>query len=262
MTDEPLQGGRMSPGVARRGETVRRPTGPWSPAVHAYLRHLEKVGFAGAPRLLEVDGDTEVLTYISGEVPSDPQWEPGKGNPLPAEIRSDDCLAATAVLLRELHEAGAGFSSRESDYQFHPHPLRPGEVMTHGDLGPWNTVYRDGSPVAFIDWDACQPVDRVVDVATAAWAYLPLDTDQALTETGFDPLPDLGHRLRLFVDAYGGLDRASVLPALIQAKLRAAGNVFYWGLGAKDSAVSLEFYAAELRWLESRSAELARALER
>jgi hypothetical protein len=32
------------------GDTVRRPTGPWSPGVHALLRHLETVGFDGAPR--------------------------------------------------------------------------------------------------------------------------------------------------------------------------------------------------------------------
>jgi hypothetical protein len=39
----------------------------------------------------------------------------------------------------------------EADYRFHPHPPLPGEVVSDGDLGPWNTVYRDGAPVAFID---------------------------------------------------------------------------------------------------------------
>ena len=61
-------------------------------------------------------------------------------------------------------------------YRFHPHPPLPGEVVSHGDLGPWNTVYRDGAPVAFI----------------------PLAPPAQLAQAGFDPLPDSPERLRLF----------------------------------------------------------------
>jgi hypothetical protein len=32
------------------GSTVRPPAGPWTPAVHAWLRHFEAVAFDGAPR--------------------------------------------------------------------------------------------------------------------------------------------------------------------------------------------------------------------
>jgi hypothetical protein len=41
MTDAgvPLGGGNMSSGVVRVGDTVRRPAGPWTPAVHALLTH-------------------------------------------------------------------------------------------------------------------------------------------------------------------------------------------------------------------------------
>ena len=59
-----MEGGGRST-VHRRGDVVIRDTGPWSPAVHALLRHLEDVGFAAAPRLvgsgLDHDG-REVLT--------------------------------------------------------------------------------------------------------------------------------------------------------------------------------------------------------
>ena len=37
--------------VHRRGNVVIRDAGPWTPAVHALLRHLEDAGFAAAPRL-------------------------------------------------------------------------------------------------------------------------------------------------------------------------------------------------------------------
>ena len=51
----PLTGGNLSEGLVRIGHTVRRPAGPWSPSVHAFLRHLDDVGFTGAPRSLGFD---------------------------------------------------------------------------------------------------------------------------------------------------------------------------------------------------------------
>ncbi len=45
----------MSSGVVRIGDTVRRPAGPWTPAVHALLDHFHAVGFRGAPRALGID---------------------------------------------------------------------------------------------------------------------------------------------------------------------------------------------------------------
>nr|BFE82330.1 hypothetical protein GCM10020093_049310 [Planobispora longispora] len=45
----PLLGGDVTDGVVRVGDTVRRPTRPSTPSVHALLRHLEAAGFEGAP---------------------------------------------------------------------------------------------------------------------------------------------------------------------------------------------------------------------
>ncbi|TQS46049.1 hypothetical protein [Cryptosporangium phraense] len=47
--------GRVTQGVVRVGNTVRRPAGPWTDAVDALLLHLESVGFRGAPRALGRD---------------------------------------------------------------------------------------------------------------------------------------------------------------------------------------------------------------
>jgi hypothetical protein len=64
-----LEGGGRNV-VHRRGDVVIRAAGPWTPAVHALLRHLEDVGFTGAPRLvgsgLAPDG-RETLTFIEGK---------------------------------------------------------------------------------------------------------------------------------------------------------------------------------------------------
>jgi hypothetical protein len=50
-------------------------------------------------------------------------------------------------------------------------------------------------------------IEPLADVASAAWAFVPLAPPGQLGEAGFDSLPDLPARLRLFVDAYGLTDR-------------------------------------------------------
>jgi len=163
-----VSGGRMTSGMARRGDRLLRPMGPWSPAVHEYLRHLEAAGFDGSPRVLGIEGDREVLTFIDGDVANDPLWEPGHGHRLPPYARTEVALHGAARLIRRLHQAAAGFRPAMTSYRFHPYPPKAGEIISHGDLGPWNTVYREGIPVAFIDWDAAQPIEPLTDLAEAA----------------------------------------------------------------------------------------------
>ncbi len=49
----PLAGGNLST-VVRVGETVRRPAGSWTPAVHELLDYLAEKGFIAAPRAIGV----------------------------------------------------------------------------------------------------------------------------------------------------------------------------------------------------------------
>ena len=257
---EQTLGGRMTSGIVRCGDRISRPTGPWSPAVHEYLRHLESVGFAGAPRVLGVEPGREILTYLHGNVAVDPQWQPGRGNRLPAYARTERALAGAAQLLRRLHVAAAGFEPTITEYRFHPYSPQAGQIVSHGDLGPWNTVYRHGVPVAFIDWDAAQPVDPIIDLAAAAWTYVPLVPPGQLREAGFASVPDLPARLRLFLDAYGLADRRAILPALQQAKLIDVERVKYAPIGPADAAATLEYRAGQLRWLHELFDDLAGAL--
>ena len=53
--EEPLRGGNVSARVVRVGDTVRRPAGPHTPAVHALLAHLHGARFRHAPRPLGID---------------------------------------------------------------------------------------------------------------------------------------------------------------------------------------------------------------
>jgi len=229
----------MTSGIVRRGDRLLRPMGPWSPAVHEYLRHLQAAGYEGSPRILGIEGDREVLTFIEGDVATDPHWQPGHGHRLPPYARTELSLRGAAELIRKLHRAAAGFQPAITSYRFDPRPPRPGEIVSHGDLGPWNTVYRDGIPVAFIDWDSAGPIDPLADLAAAAWTFVPLARSSQLSEAGFDPLPDLPARLRTFVDAYGLTDRVAIMPRLQQC--------------VRDEP-------EPLRWLQDISPSLARAL--
>jgi hypothetical protein len=237
--DVPMPAGRVTIGIVRRGDRLLRPMGSWSPAVHEYLRYLEAAGFEGSPRVLGTEGDREVLTFIDGDVAMDPLWQPGHGHRLPPYARTEVALRAAAKLIRKLHAASSGFRPAVTCYRFHPYPPTDEEIVSHGDLGPWNTVYRNGVPVAFIDWDAAQPVQPLADLADAAWTFVPLAPPGQLAEAGFDPLPDLPARLRAFLDAYGLANRKSILPAL-------------------EQSVSDE--PERLRWLQHVSPGLARAL--
>jgi hypothetical protein len=84
--------------VVRRGDVVLRPRAPHTPAVHALLLHLREKGFVGAPEVIGVEGDREVLRYISGDVPIPP--EPPEGG-WPVVSMSE--LISVEGLLRDLH---------------------------------------------------------------------------------------------------------------------------------------------------------------
>lgn len=228
--------------------------------MHEYLRHLAAVGFPGSPRVLATGDGWEELSYLAGEVAADPGWEPGHGHRLPPYARTDAALVTAGRLIRALHEASAGWTPAVTGYWFHPHPPLPGEVVSHGDLGPWNTVYRAGLPVAFIDWDSAGPVQPIADLAAAAWAFVPLAPPEQLAQAGFDPLPDLPARLRLFADAYGLADRASLLAAVTRSPLASADRIKYAPIDAAGAAASLEFLAGQLRWIHALGPALARAL--
>ena len=162
--------------VWRRGATIRRSTGPWTPAVHRLLRHLEAVGFLGAPRVLGLEEQgREVLTYLEGEVPV---------YPTPPDLWSEGVLEEVAELLRRLHDATVDLDLPDSAGREGAAAPEGGEVVRHNDVAHYNTVFRAGHPVAFIDWDFAAPGPRAWDVAFAAYRFVPLVSDQAAVGLG------------------------------------------------------------------------------
>jgi Ser/Thr protein kinase RdoA (MazF antagonist) len=245
MSEEPLVGGTHGThAVVRVGDTVRRPRTESFRAVRALLRHLEEVGFDGAPRYLGTDGDgRDVLSYIDGEVPLPPY---------PAWSMTDDALVDLAHLLRRFHEATAsvdrtGISGWASDWA---DPLG-GRVICHNDLFPENAVFRDGRVIALIDFDMAAPGRPLWDVAIAAQEWAPLSAPEARRDHPRDL--DGVARLRRFARAYGvEPDRATQLVDLIFAERQQA-------LAHIRSEVAAGSHTWVDHWRESRGEERAQA---
>jgi hypothetical protein len=189
----PLQGGTSNRGlVVKLGGTVRRPRSRGNAAVHALLRHLEDVGFDGAPRYLGLDdAGREVLSYLEGDVPIAPH---------PGWALTDDALASVGDLLRRYHDAVRSFDpSRYAWGSAVPADWR-GRVVLHNDPNLDNVVFRDGEAVGLIDFDLASPGSPIWDLAVAARLWVPLrdpaDVPHPLTHRTRE-------RITVLADAYG-----------------------------------------------------------
>ena len=226
MTEVPLRGGRITPGVVRVGETVRRPTGANSTFVHELLLHLERVGFGGVPRFLGIDAQgREILSYVEGSVPRDL-----------CRDYPDEVLVAAARLLRAYHDAAA-CSDLAGD----------AETVCHNDISPVNAVFVDGLPVALIDFDAAVPGPRMRDLAYGLFLWLDL-TDDGL------PLPEQARRTRVFFAAYGMPGPPAGLVDEILARQRERAPTAPGGPGA------IRWWNGQADWLEQNRAAYEEAL--
>ena len=202
----PLVGGNLSASV-RIGDTVHRRAGSWTPAVHALLAHLKRVGFGAAPAPLGMDQQGRaVQSFMPGEVHA------GWPDPLPEWMFEDEVtLIAAAKLLRRYHDSLDGFvPPPDAHWRFVP----PGEheVICHNDWSPSNALFRGHVPVAMLDWDAAGPGSRAWDVALAANNWVPLNPRKTPPS-----LATKATRFALFCDAYGeGIERQEVFDTLIK----------------------------------------------
>jgi hypothetical protein len=205
-----LPGGSIS-GASRVGETVRRETGPWTPTIHALLNHLEAVGFAGSPRVLGIDErGREVLSYMEGDSATHP-W--------PEALREAAGMRAMGGLIRAFHDAVRDFVPPEDAvFRVGQHRLASGEIVCHGDLGYWNTIWRDGEAVGIIDWDFAEPATPLRDLAQAAIYDVPLRADKHCFAAGFEAVPDRRARLRALCDGYGDVEPEEVLAAAAEVQ--------------------------------------------
>jgi hypothetical protein len=245
----------------RIGDTVHRVAGSSRPGVTALLRHLEAVGFDGAPRHLGFDDlGREVLSFIDGDVPLPPY---------PAWAMTDVALADLGALARRFHETTAGFvpppePGWATDWADPTRGAPPDDrVICHNDLFPENVVFRDGHVVALIDFAMAAPGRPLWDLAIAAELWCPLG-DPARRDQQPGELDGIS-RLGVLARGYGlEPDRAETLVQIIGeeransvANIRseiAAGNESWirnWAEAGGD-----ERAAADDAWIAAHREEL------
>jgi Phosphotransferase enzyme family len=187
-------------GAVLVGDTVRRPTGPWTPAVHALLDHLAS-RVPHVPRVLGFDErGRESLTYLPGRVVD-----------IDTELLTDAQIASVVGWTRTFHAAVAGFAHPGPWRYF---PLPSPTLIGHNDIAPYNVCF-DGDEVAGVfDWDLAGPTTPLLELAFIAWNCVPLWRDTGHREAA--------RRLGVVSQGYGGFSARQVLyavPRRIEAML-------------------------------------------
>jgi len=242
-----MVGGHTAP-VVRVGNTVRRVAGPWTPNVAALMSGLRGAGLPGVPEHLGLDEQgREVVEFVVGDVPV---------YPLPAYAWTDQVLVDLGRALRSVHDASAGLDLPRTGWR--RGAVEPVEVICHGDVAPYNVVFRDGRLHGLIDWDHAVPGPRLWDLGYAAYRFV------SLTPPGHrdgqpqaQPVAEQWRRVELLCETYGGVASIDVvrwaavrLADLIEYSYReaGAGNA---ALQFTIDAGHVTLYEGDLRWVES-----------
>ena len=119
MAEERLEGGSAH-GAVRVGDTVRRPAGPWAPAMHALLAK-----------------GREVLTFLEAETI-------GHRKPRPAWVYAEDTLVQVARWMRGCHQIAAGFVPPPGAVWRQGGTWSPGLIIAHNDAATHNAAWHQG----------------------------------------------------------------------------------------------------------------------
>jgi aminoglycoside phosphotransferase (APT) family kinase protein len=233
------------------------------------LPHLEREGFGGAPRALGFDDrGREVLTYIEGDVGQGDHFVPCQGGRfdvrLPDYVWRDDVLVHLGRLIRAYHDAASTFPWAGSEWMFEPR--QPVETVCHNELFPWNTVFRSGVPVAFIDWDTATPGPRAWDLGLVAWRWVPFARDEKCRALGLPTgIAVKARRFRLLLNAYGlerdiGIVRAGIerMRQLLGHMRTLAADGSAWEMELARRGV-LDELACEMAWAEEHALALVQS---
>jgi len=183
--------------VVRIGDVVRHPRQPWSTSVHALLGYLQDAGFAEAPRPGPVADDHDDVAYIEGV----------SGDDACLLVGTDEAVAAVAQTLRRYHDLVARWRPAVPPVWFDGQQGTGDGVerlVCHGDVGPWNLVWRDGALVGLIDWEYATVGTRRTDIAYALHYLVPFrDRSYWSGVLGLPEKPRRRHRMAVFAEAYG-----------------------------------------------------------
>jgi aminoglycoside phosphotransferase (APT) family kinase protein len=178
--------------------------------VHGLLRYLETRDFP-APRVVGIEGDSEILTWIEGESGA-AGW---------AKVVPERGLRRWGQFLRTYHDAVADYRPDvDRRWSSGGGGCAAGEVVCHGDFGPWNAVWRGEEVVGLIDWDHARPASPWFDVAYGLEYVAPFRSDEECMRDMRHPTPpDRRRRTELFCEGYG-IDVPANLTELVATQQR------------------------------------------
>jgi hypothetical protein len=189
--DEEWLAGNVA-GAVRIGDTVRRPTGPWTPAVHVLLGHLA-TRIPHVPRVFGYDDfGREILAYLPGRVVD-----------IDTEMLTAGQIVSVVEWTRAFHRAVADFA-HPGPWRYFPMPSPT--LIGHNDIAPYNVCFNGDDLAGVFDWDMSGPSTPLFELAFIAWNCVPLWRDIG---------PDLAaQRLTLIAATYGGCDPRQILRAV------------------------------------------------
>ncbi|GAB5553492.1 MAG: hypothetical protein Sapg2KO_30830 [Saprospiraceae bacterium] len=193
--------------VQRIGDTIHRPTYPWTESVNHFLVYLHQKGVLGI--------GTPLGTYSNGK--SIYQYLPGTAalRPWIKTLRMDRGLTILSQFLLQYHQVQKNYKLPESPIWYVPKShLQKGTILRHGDFGPWNTIWRDQQFKGVIDWDFLEPGTPIQDFAQLAWYAVPLRGEKGWQDAGFNERPDFKARL-LVICQVSNIQLEDLLQAII-----------------------------------------------
>jgi hypothetical protein len=184
-------------GALRIGDTVRRLTGPWTPAVHLLLHHLA-TRIPHVPRVFGQDElGREILAYL-----------PGRVIDIDTEMLTVGQIVSVVQWTRAFHDAVADFR-HPGPWRYFPMPCPT--LIGHNDIAPYNVCFNGDDLVGVFDWDLSGPSTPLFELAFIAWNCVPLWRDIG---------PELtAQRLTTIADSYGGFSPRQILHA-VPARIR------------------------------------------
>jgi len=187
-----LEGGLMNTPTLSDNKVYRKTTKSTA-TIHQLLKHAKSKGINWIPEPISFDLNTEVLSYIKGEVPHD----------MPSWVWNQRVLTQVAVRMREWHDATVDFKCENPRWSFETNTEQ--QVICHNDFAPYNCVFEHGDFVGLFDFDLCAPGSRLWDMSYTAYRYIPIMPTVAIDDESevspFD-IEAMNFRIHMFLKAY------------------------------------------------------------
>lgn len=230
MVEVPLYGGRSTMGVCRDGDIVLRPHSEASDRYIPLLNYYEFCGLEYTHNYLGMDpSGRDMFSFIDGHVPVEVGYT------------SQDQLLEFMAILRRLHDVSSDFIKD------------PCKVVCHGDPSPCNVVFRDGHPVAVIDWDGCYVGERWQDLAYVVWLWVNIgDPDR-------DAMTMAGH-IADALKAYGA-DQAQIADFPMKMIERMRQHMSIFDISRPDYERSKNWIEYSIGWVERNRDTIAERID-